>query len=180
MKKLILVGVLLIGVSIGYLYSDKDLSNIVVSEGKLQDSYESLDEMEKQTPLILIGKKISGESIIDRDEEGFPNYYFTVSDFKVHAVIKNDTGRKIEKNQEVSILETSAFDKNQGQLLSVSGYLPMENDKQYMLFLEPNDSEKGPAAGSFNIQGVVMGKKKIIRIGIDLRIEKLNIMKKFI
>ncbi|WP_144475402.1 hypothetical protein [Cytobacillus oceanisediminis] len=77
---------------------------------------------------------------------------------RLNQSLKNNTGRKIEKNQEVSILETSAFDENHDQILSVSGYLPMEDNKQYMLFLEPNDSEKGPAVGSFNIQGVVMGK----------------------
>ncbi len=32
------------------MYSNKDLTNVVVSEGKLQDSYEFLDDMEKQTP----------------------------------------------------------------------------------------------------------------------------------
>jgi hypothetical protein len=158
MRKVSLLIALVLGIVGGVFYSLKTNSNVVVSEGKLEKGYSSLEEMESDTPLIVIGKKINGESIIERDEEGTPLYYFTLSDFEVKSVIKNETGQVIDKNQHIKILETTAYEEKHKQVLSVSGYIPMEDNKQYLLYLNPNDSEDGPAVGSFNIQSVVFGK----------------------
>ncbi|WP_246943294.1 hypothetical protein [Bacillus pinisoli] len=156
MNKLILTGVLLAGITLGVVFAFPNNSEVVVSEGKVEKIYNSLDELEKESPLIVIGKKIDGKSIFDRDEEGIPNYYFTLSDFEVKSVIKNDTERVIDKK--ITILETAAYEENHDQLLSVNGYLPMEDNKKYILFLELNESENGPSVGSYNIKGVVFGK----------------------
>ena len=158
MKKIILAFVLLISAFVGYKFFQESKSNIVITEAKAEKSFNSLDEMNSYSPLIVIGTKTNEKTIIDRDDEGYMNYFFTLSDFKINKVFKNKTGKVIEKDGNIIILETEAKDDKSDQLFSVSGYQLMEKQNQYLLFLEPNSSEDKSFANTFNIEGVVDGK----------------------
>lgn len=159
--KFIIALVLLLGLGTFTFFKVKSPlppSNMVVSSAKLISQYNTANAMVNSSPVIVIGVKGSEKVDFSYDDAGMIDRYGTVSEFKVKKVIKNETGNTIKDKETISVLENAAYDKKTNKLYSVEGYQLMNENKRYILFLQPNKSTWGPYVDSYEIKGVVYGK----------------------
>ncbi|QPC45606.1 hypothetical protein [Mangrovibacillus cuniculi] len=126
----------------------------LTSHVKFVKIYEDFKEIELDSKLVVIGKKIGSEPVFIKDDSGETAIYYTLSDFSVEKVLKNETGNEVKKKSEITIMENAAIDEVNKISYSVEGYKLMKDNKRYILFLTPNRTEEGV----YNAVGVVHGK----------------------
>ncbi|MES9681698.1 hypothetical protein ABWK22_02035 [Gottfriedia acidiceleris] len=171
-KKYIASAALLAVISTGGVYAfnkyqDKNqpvVKQTLQGNGK-HESYSSLQEMELKADLIVVGKKLKKEdpTILTDGVKGKDGYEgvmggYTISDFQVKKILKNNSGVEINKNETIPVLENAATDTigdGKKQITySVDGYQLMEQGKHYILFMSESQSDPG----TFIPMGVVYGK----------------------
>lgn len=101
------------------------------------DSYQTIEELEKASDLIVIGTKIKElESNVLYDENGIYQVAYTYSSFNIDEIIKNDVN---ELNKEIKIFENQAYDKKTNKTLHIAGYTNMIEGNKYILYLSLSD-----------------------------------------
>lgn len=119
------------------LSSNINNSNISYNKGEtFSATYvvpNNLKELENSSDIIVKGY-FNGDRAIDSDKDLVgPS---SISKFEVKEVLKGDL-----KEDTISVLEPFKIEK--GNFSNVEGYIPMEEDHEYMLYLRPNNTSKG-------------------------------------
>lgn len=101
------------------------------------DSFESIEELENASDLIVIGTKIKElESDVVYDENGVYQIAYTFSSFQIDEIISN----KVEESKkEIKIFENQAYDKTSNKILHIAGYTNMLDGNKYILYLRLAD-----------------------------------------
>ena len=106
---------------------------------------EDLEELDENAPIILKGS-FTGNRKIDEDTNIVgPS---TISEFKVDKVYKGSI-----ENDIISVLEP--FEIKDNNFTNIEGYIPMEENKEYILFLRENDISEGK---QYTIKFISFGK----------------------
>ena len=106
---------------------------------------ENLEELDENAPIILKGS-FTGNRKIDEDTNIVgPS---TISEFKVDKVYKGSI-----ENDIISVLEP--FEIKDNNFTNIEGYIPMEENKEYILFLRENDISEGK---QYTIKFISFGK----------------------
>ena len=149
MKKTIII-FSIIGISISTIGISK-ISNNKISYNKNQSfaaSYiipQNLEELESKTEIIVKGR-FTGETEIDKDKNVIgPS---TISQFKVNKTYKGNISQDT-----ISVIEPYKIEKK--DFTNIEGYLPMEDDKEYILFLRENNVQ---SKKQYTIKSISFGK----------------------
>lgn len=147
-----------------YLYLEQQTQ--VVVWGANYKVYESVDEIEKDSDLIVIGRPIDKSNHIVLREDGTVEEGYTITKFKINKVISNTTNINRNNIQDISLIEPYfIYDEIIGQkLISIEGYEPMDKQEKYILFLTLNKEGdnyfiNGLSQGKHNINGNNHSKK---------------------
>ncbi|NBJ70892.1 MULTISPECIES: hypothetical protein [Clostridia] len=178
MKKIITIAVSLIAlVAILLFYSEPTKNNAKTqdktntAENKFEilnakaDGFDNLEELENGSLIIVSGiKEKDIKTEIFRSEiNGNVNAGYTLSDFKIESVHKNDVkDSKIKVDSNITILESAFKDKETNKIYSVNGYKNMNNKGKYLLFLQPEND------GSYATRGVTYGKVPLETTDLEL------------
>lgn len=100
--------------------------------------FESLQEMENESDVIVRGIRKQDENPVLKKEKGNLVSAYTFSEFQVTEVYK-DTGNALEKDNQITILENEAYDEKENVIYHIAGYNMMEDGKEYLLFLRRNE-----------------------------------------
>lgn len=101
------------------------------------DLYESIEELENASDLIVIGTKVKElESNVVYDENEVYQIAYTYSSFQIDEIVSNKVK---ESNKEITIFENQAYDKKYNQILHIAGYTNMLEGNKYILYLELAD-----------------------------------------
>lgn len=92
-----------------------------------------LKELDEHSPIVVQGE-FTGKRKVDKD----PNVVgpLTISEFKVDKVHKGSIDENI-----ISVLEP--FEVSDNNFINIEGYIPMEEDTEYVLFLRENNTLDG-------------------------------------
>ena len=112
--------------------NSKEPENVFVSAKT--DLYESIEELENASDLIVIGTKVKElESNVVYDENEVYQIAYTYSSFQIDEIVSNKVK---ESNKEITIFENQAYDKKYNQILHIEGYTNMLEGNKYILYLE--------------------------------------------
>ena len=101
------------------------------------DSYESVEELENASDLIVIGTKVKElESDVVYDENEVYQIAYTYSSFQIDEIVSNKVK---ESNKEITIFENQAYDKKYNRILHIAGYTNMLEGNKYILYIELAD-----------------------------------------
>lgn len=132
----------------------ESLPEIVTFEGKT-DGFNSLEELENETQIIISGTKIEeiDTKISKSLVTGTINNGFTKSNFKIDKVFKNgNNDDQIIQGNNITISEIAFYDKKTHTMYNINNYEKMTIGEKYLLFLIPVDN------GMFSTRGVTFGK----------------------
>jgi len=135
------------------LETKKGKINYVDSEAKLLREYNTLKELEDDSEIILRAKKINGTPIITRDGD-MVNEFRTISNLEIQKVFKNEKGYKLNPKEKIEVVETAAFDKETDTMYGSAGYVLMNDNESYLLFLRKSEV----AENTYVIRGAFHGK----------------------
>jgi hypothetical protein len=167
-KKILITTALVSLVSFGCIYAYNDNKPVIeqsyYGHGK-HEGFESIEAMENKATLIVVGKKLTKEepTVLEdgvKGEDGYEGIMggYTISEFQIKKVIKNTSGKEINKNDIIPILENAATDTigdNKKKVsYSLDGYELMKKGKHYVLFTDESSSDPG----TFIPVGAVYGK----------------------
>jgi len=156
-KKIIFMLTLAITVigGLAFNHNFKNKKEIVYINAKT-DVYDTLDELEGASKIIVIGKKLDETDVrihYSQIDSSVVLAGCTVSDFMITKVIKNENANtKVANEKIISVAENSFYSNNTNKLYTIDGYKNMENGKEYILFI------KDEIDGLFVIRGVNIGK----------------------
>lgn len=132
------------------------------------DGFYTFNELENKTSIIVKG--IKNEEIntnifkSEIDDEILGGY--VSSEFKITQVYKNNDGnKKIFEGNIIPILEHAFYDIETDINYNVNGYQKMQYNKEYLLFLLPEEEE------IFAIQGVNFGKVPLNTDDIEINLD---------
>lgn len=114
-----------------HIFDDK----YMIFDGKMSE-YSDLNDVEKESNLIVIAKKEHENDATIERFEGTPVVIYTLSDIKITKVIKGN----IDVNETVAVLENSGYDPVTDKMYYIGNYEPMELDKEYLLFLRKSET----------------------------------------
>ncbi|MCL2078520.1 MAG: hypothetical protein FWH17_01610 [Oscillospiraceae bacterium] len=98
-------------------------------------SFDSLEEMEDFSSLIVIGVRMDDDETILLSEEGRVYGGFTYSNFKITKIFKDKT-ETVKENDIITILENEFYDSEQRTVFHLAGYNMMVEGNEYLLFLD--------------------------------------------
>lgn len=156
-KKFMLTFVLAIAVIGGLVinHNFKNNKEIVFIHAKTDD-YNSLEELEGASKIIVIGKKLDETEVKIHYSQIDSNVVLagcTVSNFEITKVIKNENANtKIYNENIISVAENSFYDNSTNKLYTIDGYKNMEKESEYILFIKDEIDDL------FVIRGVNIGK----------------------
>ena len=120
------------------------------------DLYESVEELENDAACIVIGKKTEEvDSVCKYDCDGSWIGGYTLSDFEISEVLKDDSG-KLTEGSHITVLENQVFDEKTNRIYHIADYTAMNTSDEYVLFLSHNKFLDGrkyytPLAAVFGI-----------------------------
>ena len=97
--------------------------------------FETLDEMEEFSDVIIVGTRLDEEVPVINTSDGHLLSCYTFSKFCISKIHKDNTSTLKEKDI-ITILENEVYDEEQDIVYHVAGYNMMENGKDYLLFLQ--------------------------------------------
>ena len=135
--------------------------NHVIADAKL-DYYGNLDDVEKETEVIVLGKKIKQNPSTIQKNNGYVNGVYTISNFKIEKVFKGN----FKPRDVVDVFESAGIDEKTGKIYHIEGYELMEKDEKYLLFLRHSETDPW-----YMISGLKFGKISLSGKKGDLRLE---------
>jgi hypothetical protein len=159
LKNNIIAIILIISFSYGgiYIYYSSTSVEVVPISGKYI-GFESLQEMENASDLIVVGKKISTkENIVKIDSTNAYTDAYSLADFEIKKVIKNKTDKVFSKKDNLSVMEYAASDTDlfgKKRFFHLEDYTQMKDNKHYALYLRESKTDPG----IYLIRGAVFGK----------------------
>ncbi|TYV71318.1 hypothetical protein FZ081_02245 [Listeria monocytogenes] len=117
-------------------------NGVVSYHGKYLKLAENMDNLEKDTPIIIKATKKSEKTTVTKEtkENVFPTDFYTMSDVQINSIEKDTTG-KLSENMTIKVLEYSVENvlvEGEEYDLTIDGYKNMEKGEEYTLFLEKN------------------------------------------
>ena len=135
--------------------------NHVIADAKL-DYYGNLNDVEKETEVIVLGKKIKQNPSTIQKNNGYVNGVYTISNFKIEKVFKGN----FKPRDVVDVFESAGIDEKTGKIYHIEGYELMEKDEKYLLFLRHSETDPW-----YMISGLKFGKISLSGKKGDLRLE---------
>ena len=135
--------------------------NHIIADAKL-DYYGNLDDVEKETEVIVLGKKIKQNPSTIQKNNGYVNGVYTISNFKIEKVFKGN----FKPRDVVDVFESAGIDEETGKIYHIEGYELMEKDEEYLLFLRHSETDPW-----YMISGLKFGKISLSGKKGDLRLE---------
>ena len=135
--------------------------NHIFIEAKL-DAYRNLNDVEKETEVIVLGKKIKQNPSTIQKNNGYVNGVYTISNFKIEKVFKGN----FKAGDIIVVFESAGIDKKTGKIYHIEGYELMEKDEKYLLFLRHSETDPW-----YMISGLKFGKISLSGKKGDLRLE---------
>ena len=135
--------------------------NHIIVEAKI-DSYRNLNDVEKETEVIVLGKKIKQNPSTIQKNNGYVNGVYTISNFKIEKVFKGN----FKPGDVVDVFESAGIDEETGKIYHIAGYELMEKDEEYLLFLRHSETDPW-----YMISGLKFGKISLSGKKGDLRLE---------
>lgn len=178
MKKIcsIILGLVLVA-GIGITFNHIQQSEIQAkTQGEIQEvsvgtnykKYESIEELDKDAELILIGNTKTDFMQRQHHASFMPNGaladFYTLTDFNVKEVVKQPKDFSLDTNKVIKIIEPASFieeEKIQDKITKVNTiikdetYEPLEKNIDYVVFLKRNDN------GEYSIINMYRGKFEI-------------------
>lgn len=134
------------------LYENNKFGNSLIVDAKIKE-YINLEDLEKDSELIVIAKKISQEKpTIFRNDGKHISHVHTKSNF---VVLKSFKGL-LNINDNFSILESEAYDETTKTNIHVASYEMMKENNEYILFLR-----KSETVDSYLILAINFGKTPV-------------------
>ena len=135
--------------------------NHIIADAKL-DYYGNLNDVEKETEVIVLGKKIKQNPSTIQKNNGYVNGVYTISNFKIEKVFKGN----FKPRDVVDVFESAGIDEETGKIYHIEGYELMEKDEKYLLFLRHSETDPW-----YMISGLKFGKISLSGKKGDLRLE---------
>ena len=135
--------------------------NHIIVEAKI-DSYRNLNDVEKETEVIVLGKKIKQNPSTIQKNNGYVNGVYTISNFKIEKVFKGN----FKPGDVIDVFESAGIDEETGKIYHIAGYELMEKDEKYLLFLRHSETDPW-----YMISGLKFGKISLSGKKGDLRLE---------
>ena len=135
--------------------------NHIFIEAKL-DAYRNLNDVEKETEVIVLGKKIKQNPSTIQKNNGYVNEVYTISNFKIEKVFKGN----FKAGDIIVVFESAGIDEKTGKIYHIEGYELMEKDEKYLLFLRHSETDPW-----YMISGLKFGKISLSGKKGDLRLE---------
>ena len=135
--------------------------NHIFIEAKL-DAYRNLNDVEKETEIIVLGKKIKQNPSTIQKNNGYVNGVYTISNFKIEKVFKGN----FKAGDIIVVFESAGIDEKTGKIYHIEGYELMEKDEKYLLFLRHSETDPW-----YMISGLKFGKISLSGKKGDLRLE---------
>ena len=144
-------------------FRKNEYGNHVIADAKV-DYYGNLNDVEKETEVIVVGKKIKQNSskIQKNKNNGYVNGVYTISNFKIEKVIKGN----FKVGDVIDVFESAGIDEKTGKIYHIEGYELMEKDEKYLLFLRHSETDPW-----YMISGLKFGKISLSGKKGDLRLE---------
>lgn len=144
-------------------FRKNEYGNHVVADAKI-DAYRNLNDVEKETEVIVVGKKIKQNlsKIQKNKNNGYVNGVYTISNFKIEKVIKGN----FKVGDVIDVFESAGIDEETGKIYHIAGYEFMEKDEKYLLFLRHSETDPW-----YMISGLKFGKISLSGKKGDLRLE---------
>ena len=140
--------------------------NHIIVEAKI-DSYRNLNDVEKESEIIVLGKKVKQNPSIIQKDKGNVNGFYTISKFKIQEVIKGD----FKAGDIIDIFESAGIDEETGKIYHILNYELMETNTEYLLFLRRSETDSW-----YMISGLKYGKISLSgkKGELRLKLEKAN------
>ena len=135
--------------------------NHIFIEAKL-DAYRNLNDVEKETEVIVLGKKIKQNPSTIQKNNGYVNGVYTISNFKIEKVFKGN----FKAGDIIVVFESAGIDEKTGKIYHIEGYELMEKDEEYLLFLRCSETDSW-----YMISGLKFGKISLSGKKSEFRIE---------
>ena len=132
--------------------------NDIFIEAKM-DAYRNLNDVEKETEVIVLGKKIKQNPSTIQKNNGYVNGVYTISNFKIEKVFKGNFKPR-------DVFESAGIDEKTGKIYHIEGYELMEKDEKYLLFLRHSETDPW-----YMISGLKFGKISLSGKKSEFRIE---------
>ena len=135
--------------------------NHIFIEAKL-DAYRNLNDVEKETEVIVLGKKIKQNPSTIQKNNGYVNGVYTILNFKIEKVFKGN----FKAGDIIVVFESAGIDEKTGKIYHIEGYELMEKDEKYLLFLRHSETDPW-----YMISGLKFGKISLSGKKSEFRIE---------
>ena len=137
--------------------------NHIIADAKL-DYYGNLNDVEKETEAIVLGKKIKQNPSTIKKDKVYRGVYgaYTISNFKIEKIFKGN----FKPRDVVDVFESAGIDEKTGKIYHIAGYELMEKDEEYLLFLRHSETDPW-----YMISGLKFGKISLSGKKGDLRLE---------
>ena len=135
--------------------------NHIIADAKL-DYYGNLNDVEKETEVIVLGKKIKQNPSTIQKNNGYVNGVYTISNFKIEKVFKGN----FKAGDIIVVFESAGIDEKAGKIYHIEGYELMEKDEKYLLFLRHSETDPW-----YMISGLKFGKISLSGKKSEFRIE---------
>ena len=142
-------------------FRKNEYGNHVIADAKL-DYYGNLNDVEKETEVIVLGKKIKQNPSTIQKNNGYVNGVYTISNFKIEKVFKGN----FKPGDVIDVFESAGIDEETGKIYHIAGYELMEKDEEYLLFLRHSETDPW-----YMISGLKFGKISLSGKKGDLRLE---------
>ena len=115
------------------------------------DAYRNLNDVEKETEVIVLGKKIKQNPSTIKKDKVYNGVYgaYTISNFKIEKVFKGN----FKPGDVIDVYESAGIDEETGKIYHIAGYEFMEKDEKYLLFLRHSGTDSW-----YMISGLKFGK----------------------
>ena len=142
-KFFIFIGMLIIiclGIGLGQWNQNKPANDLIV-DAKV-DAYDSLDEIENVVSIIAKVKKVSEDPpMIRKNSEGGMLFTGTIGNVEVIEIYKDTSGRALKIFDILPVLENETYSETENINYHIAGYKKMEENKEYMLFLNYSEDD---------------------------------------
>ena len=137
--------------------------NDIFIEAKM-DAYRNLNDVEKETEVIVLGKKIKQNPSTIKKDKVYRGVYgaYTISNFKIEKIFKGN----FKPGDVIDVYESAGIDEETGKIYHIAGYELMEKDEKYLLFLRHSETDPW-----YMISGLKFGKISLSGKKGDLRLE---------